>query len=81
MGSCRRNIGPRSRMSSDEVFILRFWLESVGKHDEQRWRAQVRNVNTRQQQIANDIESAFVLIANRLCAVLSAEPSEKGRPH
>jgi hypothetical protein len=60
-------------MSSDEVFILRFWLEEAGLHDQLRWRAQIRNVNTRQKQIADDVESAFGLIASRLRAALPAE--------
>jgi hypothetical protein len=67
-------------MSTDEVFILRFWLEEAGVHDELRWRAQVRNVNTRQRQIADDVDSAFGLIANRLRAALSAESEEKEGP-
>lgn len=67
-------------MSSDEVFILRFWLEEAGVQDQLRWRAQVRNVNTRQRQITNDVDSAFGLIANRLRAALSAESDEKEDP-
>jgi len=67
-------------MSPDEVFILRFWLEEAGAHDEVRWRAQVRNVNTRQRQIADDVDSAFDLIADRLRAALSAESEEKKGP-
>lgn len=63
-------------MSPDEVFILRFWLEEAGREDELRWRAQVKNINTRQRQIADDVDSAFVLIANRLRAALSAKPDE-----
>jgi hypothetical protein len=74
------NIGPRSHMSSDEVFILRFWLEEAGVGDQMRWRAQVKNINTRQRQIADDIDSAFVLIANRLRAALSPESGEKEGP-
>lgn len=64
-------------MSADEVFILRFWLEEDGTDDELRWRAQVRSVNTRQRQIADDLESAFALIVTRLRAALSAESEEK----
>ena len=64
-------------MSADEVFILRFWLEEADIQEHLRWRAQIRNVNTRQLQITNDIDSAFALIANRLRAALSAEPEEK----
>jgi hypothetical protein len=67
-------------MSTDEVFILRFWLEEAGVHEELRWRAQVRNVNTRERQVADDIDSAFGLIANRLRAALSAEAEEKEGP-
>ncbi len=67
-------------MSSDEVFILRFWLEEAGMPDQVRWRAQVKNINTRQRHIANDIDSAFVVIANRLRAALSAESEETEGP-
>ena len=67
-------------MSADEVFILRFWLEEAGMQEHLRWRAQVRSVNTRQRQIADDIDSAFALIATRLRAALSAEPAEKEGP-
>ncbi len=67
-------------MSPDEVFILRFWLEEADAHDQLRWRAQVKNINTRQRQTANDINSAFVLIANRLRAALLAESGEKEGP-
>ena len=63
-------------MSSDEVFILRFWLEEAGAQDQVRWRAQVKNINTRQRQIADGVDSAFVLIADRLRAALSAESEE-----
>jgi len=64
-------------MSADEVFILRFWLEEADMQEHLRWRAQVRNVNTRQLQITNDIDSAFAVIADRLRAALPAEPEEK----
>jgi hypothetical protein len=64
-------------MSTDEVFILRFWLEEADMQERQRWRAQVRSVNTRQRQITDDIESAFALIANRLRAALPADSEEK----
>ena len=60
-------------MTADEVFILRFWLEEAGTHDQLRWRAQVRSVNTQQRQIADDIDAAFTLIARRLGAALLAE--------
>jgi hypothetical protein len=67
-------------MSADEVFILRFWLEEAGMHDELRWRAQVKNINTRQRHVANDVDSAFVLIADRLRAALSTESEESEGP-
>ena len=59
--------------ASDQVFILRFWREATGCGDELRWRAQVRNVNTRQRQIADDIESAFAIVLAQLNA---GSPSE-----
>ena len=70
-------------MSADEVFILRFWLEEAGVQGRLRWRAQVRNVNTRQRQVADDVDSAFAVVANRLRTALSAEstePAEKEGP-
>lgn len=66
-------------MSSDEVFILRFWLEEAGVREQVQWRAQVRNVNTRQRQVADGVDSAFGLIANRLRAALSAKSEEEER--
>lgn len=52
----------------DQVFILRFWRE-IGDHgDEFRWRVKVRNVETRQSQITDDIESAFALVEAQLNA-------------
>jgi hypothetical protein len=63
-------------MSPDEVFILRFWLEEAGREDELQWRAQVKNINTRQRQIADGVDSAFALIANRLRAALPAKSED-----
>jgi hypothetical protein len=60
-------------MTADEVFILRFWLEEAGPRDQLQWRAQVRSVNTQERQIADGLDSAFELIAERLRAALSAE--------
>lgn len=67
-------------MSADEVFILRFWLEEADMQEHLRWRAQVRSVNTRQRQIADDVASAFAVIADRLRAALPAESAEKEGP-
>ena len=62
------------RKAPDQVFILRFWQEDQGAGREFRWRAQIRNVNTRQRHIANDIEQAFALLQARLrVAALAAE--------
>jgi hypothetical protein len=51
----------------DQVFILRFWREAIG-NDEFCWRAQVRNVNTRQRQVADDIEATLELVRTQLRA-------------
>ena len=54
------------RAAVDQVFILRFWREATGPGQEFRWRAQVRNVNSRQRQVADDIEAAFALVLEQL---------------
>jgi hypothetical protein len=60
-------------MRPDEVFILRFWLEETDTHELLRWRGQIRNVNTKEREITNDIDTAFGSIASRLRAALAAE--------
>ena len=60
------------RTAADQVFILRFWREATGDGEELRWRAQVRNVNTRQQHMADDVDSAFGLVQAQLNATSSA---------
>jgi len=52
----------------DQVFVLRFWREAIGDGDEFHWRVQVRNVNTRQRQVADDIEAALDLVRTQLRA-------------
>ena len=63
------------RTAADQVFILRFWREATGRGEELRWRAQVRNVNTRQRQAADDVESAFALVLAHLNAAGAAVES------
>jgi hypothetical protein len=62
-----------SRAVADQVFIIRFWREDTGPGQEQRWRAQVRNVNTRQQLTVNDVEAALALVRDKLTEATSAE--------
>jgi hypothetical protein len=62
-----------SRTVADQVFIIRFWREDAGPGQEQRWRAQVRNVNTRQQLTADDVETALALVRAKLTEATSAE--------
>jgi hypothetical protein len=57
---------------TDEVFILRFWREQEDHGQEFRWRAQVRNVNTRERHAADDLDAAMALISTKLQAVASA---------
>ena len=52
--------------AADQVFILRFWRETTGCGGEARWRVQVRHVNTRQRQIADDVKTAFALVLAQL---------------
>jgi hypothetical protein len=58
------------REVADQVFILRFWREDAGCGEDFRWRAQVRNVNTRQRQTTDDVDAAFALVLARLNAVV-----------
>jgi hypothetical protein len=62
----------RTPATIDQVFVLRFWREATGCGQELRWRAQVRNVNTRQRQLADDAEAAFALILAQLNSAVSA---------
>jgi hypothetical protein len=67
-------VRPRCTVA-DEVFILRFWQEQEDHGQEFRWRAQVRNVNTRERHTADDLGAAMALISKRLEAVASAAES------
>jgi hypothetical protein len=62
--------------AADQVFILRFWREATGCDDEFRWRAQIRNVNTRQRRVVDDIETALSLVLAQLCAAGTAAEIE-----
>jgi hypothetical protein len=63
-----------SDIATDQVFVLRFWREESSSWEEPRWRVQVRNVNTRQLQITNDVNAAFAFVSACLDeAVLTAE--------
>ena len=54
--------------TADQVFILRFWRE-LHNGEGPRWRAQVRDVNTRQLQMADDVEAAFAIVRSFLGAI------------
>ena len=73
----RNGPGHSSFMALDEVFIIRFWREEAGTRAQSRWRAQVRSVNTKERQIADNIDSVFELIVRRLRAVQSEKEYPK----
>jgi hypothetical protein len=52
----------------DQVFILRFWQESVDASEEARWRVLVRNINTRRRDVVDDVQRAFAIVASNLNA-------------
>lgn len=52
----------------DQVFILRFWKEAVDSDERARWRGLVRNINTRQRDMVDDVERAFAIVAANLSA-------------
>lgn len=56
------------RPSLDQVFILRFWRESADASEHARWRVQVRNINTRQRDVVDDVQHAFAIVASNLNA-------------
>jgi DNA-binding transcriptional LysR family regulator len=62
-----------SRTVADQVFIIRFWREDAGPGQELRWRAQIRNVNTRQQLTVNDVETALALVRAKLAEAVMPE--------
>jgi hypothetical protein len=65
-----RPMNPRhagcDRVLIDQVFILRFWHEISDCSGDVRWRAQVRNVGTRESQLADNVEAAFAIVAAQL---------------
>ena len=52
----------------DQVFILRFWRESVDASEHAHWRVQVRNINTRRRDVVDDVQRAFAIVASNLNA-------------
>lgn len=52
----------------DQVFILRFWRESADASEDARWRALVRNINTRRRDVVDDVQRAFAIVASNLDA-------------
>jgi hypothetical protein len=65
-------------ISADQVFILRFWQEATGCGQQVRWRVQVRNVNTRERQIAADVNSAFAIVLRQLEIASAGTETEAG---
>jgi hypothetical protein len=51
---------------ADQVFIIRFWREDAGPGQQFRWRAQIRNVTTRQKLMVDDVETALALVRAKL---------------
>jgi hypothetical protein len=64
----------------DQVFILRFWKESVDTDEPARWRVLVRNINTRRRDVVDDVQRAFALVAANLSAATD-EGEELERPN
>jgi hypothetical protein len=62
-----------TRTVADQVFVIRFWCEDTGPGRQRKWRAQVRNVNTRQQLTADDVETALALVRAELIEAASAD--------
>jgi hypothetical protein len=52
----------------DQVFILRFWRESADVSEDAHWRVMVRNINTRQRDVVDDVQRAFAIVASNLNA-------------
>lgn len=52
----------------DQVFILRFWRESAGGSEDDRWRVLVRNINTKRRDVVDDVQRAFAIITANLGA-------------
>jgi len=52
----------------DQVFILRFWREIADASEQARWRVLVRNINTRQRDVVDDVQRAFAIVASNLNA-------------
>jgi hypothetical protein len=54
------------RENHDQVFILRFWRETIPGERNQKWRAQIRYINAQERQITDDVEGAFSVVRSRL---------------
>ena len=65
------------RPLSDQVFILRFWRETADGRGDDRWRVLVRNINTRQRDVVDDVEHAFAIVASNLSAVVETDDPER----
>jgi hypothetical protein len=56
----------------DQVFILRFWQESVDASGDPHWRVLVRNINTRRRDVVDDVQRAFAIVAANLNVAMDA---------
>jgi hypothetical protein len=64
----------------DQVFVLRFWREEADASDQGRWRVLIRNINTRQRDVVDDVQRAFAIVAGSLnAAVPDASPERSAR--
>lgn len=62
----------------DQVFILRFWRESADPGGHGHWRVLVRNINTRQRDLVDDVQRAFAIVASNLHAAVDTHEGPDG---
>jgi hypothetical protein len=63
----------------DQVFILRFWRESADAGGDARWRVLVRNINTQQRDVVDDVQHAFAIVASNLDAASGVNEEQPDR--
>jgi hypothetical protein len=64
---------------SDQVFILRFWRETADASGGGRWRVLVRNINTRQRDVVDDVQRAFAIVTDNLNVAEGADEEQAPR--
>lgn len=62
---------------ADQVFILRFWRETIGDGNSQ-WRAQVSHINACERLTLNNVEATLALVASRLEAIIPGPDRNRG---